>query len=121
MMCMFALILCCWLDFLSHHQLELHVKPLTIEDGLAALSNREFVVFVKTLNGTVVSLYPQLDTTVSDFKNMVSEAVGTEPDQIRLIFAGKQLDRGTLADYNVRNECMISFVLRLRYETVGSE
>ena len=46
---------------------------------------------------------------------MVQSREGIPPDQQRLIFAAHQLDEEHLgADYNLRGECTLHFVLRLR-------
>jgi len=74
-------------------------------------------IFVKTLSGRTITLDVEpsdsVETAMSKIQAKLAERGERVPsDQARLIFAGKQLDEGTLADYDVQKESTVHLVWR---------
>ncbi|KAM3354973.1 hypothetical protein ACQJBY_025620 [Aegilops geniculata] len=72
-------------------------------------------IIMKTLEGKTITLeVGSFDTVDSVMVKMYEMKYAPYPKQQRLIFAGKQLQRGrTLADYNIRKDCTLHLVLCL--------
>ncbi len=79
------------------------------------VDNRPFTVFVKTMKGRTLSLSVNKDTTVEGVKTQLHAMGEGPPDQLRIIYAGKQLeDSRTMGDYNVRPPSTLHMLMRLR-------
>jgi len=74
-----------------------------------------FEIIVKTRTGKSIPLDVKYGNTVSELKAMIQDSEGIPPDQMRIIFLGKQLEDGrTLSDYNISAGSEVHLVLRLR-------
>jgi len=71
--------------------------------------------FVKTLTGKTLTFFANLNTDIYEFKGLISAKEGIPVHQLRLIFAGRQLEVGrTLGDHKIPAESTIHMVMRLR-------
>ncbi len=72
-------------------------------------------IFIKTLQGTTLTLDVADNESIGSIKNRIHEKQGIPQDQQRLVFNGKQLeDNMTIQDYNIQADANIHLVLRLR-------
>ena len=72
-------------------------------------------ISIVTLTGKHFGVNFKPQDTVLDIKDRIHYMIGIPPDQQRLIFAGNELEDGRfLSDYNIQNESLLHFVLRLK-------
>lgn len=77
--------------------------------------NEQMSIFVKSIDGKTRTIQCSRNSTIAEIKRSMQEKEGLNPDEQRLIFAGKNLDDDkTLMDYNITNDTTIHLVLRVR-------
>jgi hypothetical protein len=95
------------------------VAEACVEDGATVLLTEkqqpgQMQIFVKTLTGKTFTLYVEPSVLIEHVKAMVGLLDNCEVMNVRLIYAGKQLEDGrTLQEYNIHNGTMLHAVKRL--------
>lgn len=72
-------------------------------------------IFVRTITGKTMTVDVSETENVAGLKRMISEREGIPAGEMRLIFAGKELnEERALSDYNIGKASTVHLVLRLR-------
>ena len=83
---------------------------MLIEEG----NRQRLNINVRILTRKTIHIIGYQYSTIYDLKSKVEEKEGISVDQQRFIYAGKQLeDDRTVKDYDIRDQSVISLVLRL--------
>ena len=73
------------------------------------------IIFLKSLTGRVYCLEVSPIDSIENVKLKFQDKEGVPPDQVRLNYAGKELeDKKTLSDYLVQKEAMLWVLFRFR-------
>ncbi|KAJ4462632.1 putative von Willebrand factor type A domain protein [Paratrimastix pyriformis] len=89
--------------------------PQPKRDPAPRRSDRQFVLFVKTLTDRTITVDYRPYLSIGDLKQAIQDLEGIPPDQQRLIFAGRGLeDSPTLAALDIPPQATLHLILRLR-------
>ena len=70
-------------------------------------------IFVKNMHGVTITLEVDQTTTIEEIKQKIQDKKGWLAENMRIIFAGKQLEDGrTLADYNISPDATLHLCMR---------
>ena len=79
------------------------------------MSEGQIQLFVKSINGKTRTVVVNQTDTIRQIKEQIRDKEGINPDEQRLIYAGKNLaDDKTVADYNLSADATLHLVLRVR-------
>ena len=71
-------------------------------------------IYIKTLNGKVISISVSKTDSIYDVKQKIFEKQGISIDNQRLIFTGQSLsDALTLSDYNIFDGCTLQIIFKV--------
>lgn len=72
-------------------------------------------IFVKTLQGTTITVDVNSEDTIDAVKDKIARKENLPVGEQRLIFSGKQLEETrTLSDYNIKENATLYLLLRLK-------
>lgn len=85
------------------------------KDQLTLILNRTMKLFIRKLNGEHFELLVSPNDDVIDLKQQILAHEKASTRDLRLIFAGKQIEDGSLLrDYGIENDSTIHIALRLK-------
>ena len=71
-----------------------------------------FQVFIRTLTGKTIIVVVSNADTIKDVKTKIQDKNGVQPDQQKLMLAGRQLkDKQRVSDYSIKDESSLDLIV----------
>ena len=94
-------------------------KPSSPSNPACSQCGEQCQIFVKTLTGKTITVLVSSIDTVQTTKVIIEDHSGIPPDQMRLIFAGKELPdepQVGICEYGIAPQTTLHLILRLAGE-----
>lgn len=102
-----------WYEVCVRSQIPPSIRKNGLQKSRVEPSQSSNTIFVKTLQGTTISLAVEATDSIDSIKSKIGEREAIPHEHLRLLFAGKQLEGGRLSDYGIMKGSTLHLMVRM--------